>query len=99
MRKKHRFLGIRKYHQTARLRRKGFTMKLVYITPCKHHILLEDGNQKQVGLISVTHVSDKGNHFVLNGTYEVTKKSVEAKEMSTHFTFLANFCSLQDSQA
>lgn len=74
-------------------------MKLIYITPCKHHILLEDGNLQQIGLISIKHISDKGDHFVINKTHEVTKNSVEAKGVSAHFVFLANFCSMQDNLA
>lgn len=71
-------------------------MELVYITPCRHHVVLRDDNACEGGLISITHVADVGSHFVLNKTYDVTKKSVEAKELSSHFTFLANFCHMQD---
>lgn len=71
-------------------------MKLTYITPCRHHVVLQDGNANEVGLITITHISDAGSHFVLNKTYEVTKESVAEKEMSAHFIFLANFCNMQD---
>ena len=75
----------------------NMTYRLVYITPCKHHIVLENENLEHVGLISITHISDKGDHYVVNKTYEVTKFSIDSKNMEHHFTFLANFCSLQDN--
>lgn len=74
-------------------------MKLVYITPCLHHVVLEDGNGTSLGLIDITHVTSSCNHWVINKTHEVTKESVEDKglRITGHFIFLSNFCALQDN--